>query len=123
VATARRTSCRRTQRLSPSDRYVEQVAMDGSGTPVPLRGGAYLNLTVNAPSYDDAGAPTYAPANRSELADVRDYRTFHQVAWAGSFEGQTTIGVGTRARLPFQAHTVTGPGANSRIVVDVAHSW
>ncbi len=97
--------------------------MDGSGTPVPLRGGAYLNLTVNAPSYDDAGAPTYAPANRSELADVRDYRTFHQVAWAGSFEGQTTIGVGTRARLPFQAHTVTGPGANSRIVVDVAHSW
>jgi hypothetical protein len=54
---------------------------------------------------------------------VTDYRTFRQVAFAGSFEGQTTIGLGVRARLPFRVLTLTGPGTSSRIVVDVAHSW
>ncbi|NKY27256.1 hypothetical protein NG2371_00219 [Nocardia gamkensis] len=103
--------------------YVERVTMDGSGAPVPLRGEAYLSITVNAPAYDDSFTPTYNPANRAELTEVRDYRTFRQVAWAGSFEGQTTVGLGTRARLPFQTYTLDGPGSGSRIVVDVAHSW
>lgn len=103
--------------------YVERVVMDGSGAPVPLRGDAFLSIAVYAPAYDDGFNPTYTPANRAELADVRDYRTFRQVAWAGSFEGQTTLGLGTRARLPFQVSTLDGPGGGSRIVIDVAHSW
>ncbi|MGQ4617611.1 AMIN-like domain-containing (lipo)protein [Nocardia sp. R7R-8] len=103
--------------------YVERVVMDGSGAPVPLRGEAFLSIAVYAPAYDDAFHPTYTPANRAELADVRDYRTFRQVAWAGSFEGQTTVGLGTRARLPFQVSTLDGPGSGSRVVIDVAHSW
>ncbi|MET9287309.1 AMIN-like domain-containing (lipo)protein [Nocardia beijingensis] len=103
--------------------YVERVVMDGSGAPVPLRGDAFLSIAVYAPAHDDGFNPTYTPANRAELADVRDYRTFRQVAWAGSFEGQTTLGVGTRARLPFQVSTLDGPGGGSRVVIDVAHSW
>jgi hypothetical protein len=54
---------------------------------------------------------------------VSGYRTFRQVAYAGSFEGQTTIGVGVRARLPFRVFTLAGPGSNSRLVIDVAHHW
>ena len=42
---------------------------------------------------------------------------------AGSFEGQTTIGVGVRARLPFRVFSIPGPGGQSRIVLDVAHHW
>ncbi|MGQ4597010.1 AMIN-like domain-containing (lipo)protein [Nocardia sp. R6R-6] len=103
--------------------YVEQVVMDGSGALVPLRGAAALQVSVNAPAHDDAYNPTYHPGDRTELADVRDYRTFRQVAWAGSFEGQTTVGLGVRARLPFQVYTLDGPGGGSRVVVDVAHSW
>ncbi|WP_067474858.1 AMIN-like domain-containing (lipo)protein [Nocardia amamiensis] len=103
--------------------YVERVAMDGSGALVPLRGGAALSISLNAPAHDDAYNATYNPGDRAELAGVRDYRTFRQVAWAGSFEGQTTVGLGVRARLPFQVHTLTGPGSGSRIVVDVAHTW
>lgn len=103
--------------------YVERVVMDGSGALVPLRGGAALNIILNAPAHDDAYSPTYQPADRAELADVRDYRTFRQVSWAGSFEGQTTVGLGVRARLPFQVHTLAGPGSGSRIVIDIAHSW
>jgi hypothetical protein len=45
------------------------------------------------------------------------------LASAGSFEGQTTIGLGVRARLPFRVFTLDGPGNGSRIVIDVAHHW
>ena len=51
------------------------------------------------------------------------YRTLRQVAWGGSWEGQTTIGVGTRARLPFKVTELTGPGDSTRLVIDVAHTW
>ncbi|MET9271814.1 hypothetical protein [Kribbella sp. NPDC003557] len=104
-------------------RYVGTVRQDGSGFAVPLRGDARLQVVVRAPSYSTSGKTTYAPANRRELSDVRGYSTFRQVAFAGSFEGQTTIGLGVRARLPFRVFTLAGPGSNSRLVVDVAHHW
>ncbi len=104
-------------------RYVSNVTQDGSGFVVPLRGGAKLQVVVRAPAYDAAGQPTYKPANKRELTNVSGYRTFRQVAYAGSFEGQTTIGVGVRARLPFRVFTLAGPGSNSRLVIDVAHHW
>jgi len=100
-------------------RYVPEVAFDGSGDVVPLRGGAFLQVLVKAPV-----APTdsffVSPGN---LVDVSAYRTFRQVGWAGSFEGQTTLGLGVRARLPFRAFVLPGPGSGSRLVVDVAHRW
>jgi hypothetical protein len=98
--------------------YVNTVTEDGSGRPVPLRGGAKLSIAVQAPAYDLAGRPTYRYANRAELVNVAGYRTFRQVAWAGSFEGTTTVGLGVRARLPFRVFTLPG-----RLVVDVAHLW
>ena len=63
------------------------------------------------------------PANPCELANVAGYQTFRQVAYAGSFEGQTTLGLGVRARLPFRVFILAGPGDGSRLVVDVAHRW
>lgn len=98
--------------------YVATMTEDASGRVIPLRGGAKLSVTVQAPSYDRNGAPTYRFANRSELVNVTGYRTFRQVAYAGSFEGSTTVGLGVRARLPFRVFTLPG-----RVVVDVAHLW
>ena len=103
--------------------YVDAVHRDGSGEVVPLRGGARLQIVVRAPSYDFDGHATHTPANPRELTDVTGYRTFRQVGDAGSFEGQTTIGLGVRARLPFRVFTVAGPGSGSRLVIDVAHQW
>ncbi|MBF6211240.1 hypothetical protein IU433_06780 [Nocardia puris] len=103
--------------------YTDAVTKDGSGEPVPLRGGAFLVVTAHAPSYDHAGRATYSPADRAELAAVAGYATFRQVAWAGSFEGSTTLGLGVRARLPVRVFTLDGPGAGSRVVIDVAHFW
>jgi hypothetical protein len=90
---------------------------------VPTRGGARLQVVVKAPAYDNNGQSTYTPADKAELSNVSGYQTFRQVVWAGSFEGQTTIGLGVRARLPFRVFTLDGPGAGSRLVVDVAHYW
>lgn len=104
-------------------RYVPEVVQDGSGKPVPLRGRAFLQVVVLSPAYDEDGNPTYFPANMDELVDVSGYRVFRQIAWAGSFEGQTTIGLGVRARLPFRVFTLAGPGEHSRIVIDVARRW
>lgn len=104
-------------------RYVPQVKQDGSGQPVPLRGQAFLQVTVNAPAYDENGNPTYNPADKNELANVSGYQTFRQVAWAGSFEGYSSLGLGVRARLPFRVFTLTGPDAGSRLVIDVGHFW
>ena len=104
-------------------RYVSTVRTDGSGTAVPLRGDADLRVVLRAPAYSGSGAATYRPANRRELVDVTGYRTFRQVAWAGSYEGQTTLGLGVRARLPFRAFVLDGPGDGARLVIDVAHRW
>lgn len=103
--------------------YVDEVVMDASGTPVPLRGGAFLHIVVLAPANDTTGNSTYRPSNRGELVDLTGYRTFRQAAWAGSFEGQTTVGLGVRTRLPFRIFILEGPGSGSRVVLDVAHFW
>ena len=104
-------------------RYVPAVLEDGSGLPVPLRGAADLQIVVKAPGYDTNGYPTYSPADPDELVNVSGYSTFRQVAFAGSFEGQTTIGLGVRARLPMRVKRIAGPGTAQRVVIDVAHHW
>ena len=103
--------------------YVSQVVQDGSGFAVPVRGGARLQVRVNAPSYDANGNSTFSPANPAELANVAGYQTFRQVASAGSFEGYSNFGLGVRARLPFRVFALDGPGNGSRLVIDVAHFW
>lgn len=94
----------------------------GSGDRIPLRG-TDLVITVNAPAYDADGAATYRFRNGSELVNVHDHRTFRQVAWGGSYEARTSVGLGVRARLPFRVFVLDGPGTGSRLVVDVAHRW
>jgi hypothetical protein len=112
--------------LSYDVRYVDALSAQGSGEEIPLRGGATLQVVVGAAAYDHSGQSTYLPVERSEVVDVRAFETFQQVAWAGSFEGQTSLGIGTRARLPFHVFTLHGdPGSDQavRLVVDVGHIW
>ncbi|WP_132197606.1 MULTISPECIES: AMIN-like domain-containing (lipo)protein [Kribbella] len=112
--------------------YVDQVRNpDGSsppqlgpaarGTVIPTRGGARLAVFVSAKMYSD-GQLVYRPANPAELVDVRGWRTFRQVAFGAHAYG-ATIGLGVRARLPYRVFTLSGPGQESRLVIDVAHRW
>jgi hypothetical protein len=99
------------------------VYREGKGDPVPLRG-YDMRIIIKAPAYDSKGRATYNPRNKADIVNVKNFCTFRQVAWAGTFEGQSTIGLGVRARLPFRVFTLAGPGANqSMLVIDVAHRW
>ena len=97
--------------------YVDQVRADGSGDVVPTPGGARIQFVVRHPSMS-LGVPV-----GGDVVNVAGFDTLRSVKFAGSFEGQTTFGVGTRARLPFRVFTLPGPGGHSRIVLDVAHRW
>ena len=90
-----------------SVRYVNAVRDQGQGAVVPLKGGAFLQVDVQS-----------AASRRPAMPSVAGYRTFRQVAWGGSFEGYSTVGLGLRARLPFRVFR-----NGSDLVVDVAHAW
>lgn len=57
------------------------------------------------------------PGTRHKL-EPGGHSTFRQVAWTGSLEGYTTIGLGVRARLPFRVFRL-----DNHLVIDVAHRW
>jgi hypothetical protein len=86
------------------------VTADGSGAVVPTPGGARLQVIVRHPSFSPVPLPSIA-----------GFSTFRSVTNAGSFEGQTTYGLGARARLPVRVFPIAG--GHDRIVVDVAHHW
>ncbi|GAA1498117.1 AMIN-like domain-containing (lipo)protein [Paeniglutamicibacter kerguelensis] len=104
-------------------RYVTAVYTEGQGKRVPLAGAADLQIVVMAPAYSFSGNPTYNPSNWAHAKNVAGYTTFRQVAFLGSFEGQTSFGLGVRARLPFRTFVLTGAGSTSMLVIDVAHRW
>ncbi|GAA0639830.1 hypothetical protein GCM10009535_15820 [Streptomyces thermocarboxydovorans] len=104
-----------------SVRYVDRLHQDGSGRHIPVAGGAVLEVRVAAPAYDpETGAATYPARAGRPLpgVDLAGYRTFRDARFAGSFEGDTQIGLGVRARLPFRVLQLT-----DRVVIDVAHNW
>ncbi|WP_262505441.1 hypothetical protein [Streptomyces sp. TRM68367] len=107
--------------LGYSVRYVDRLHQDGSGQVIPVGGGAVLEVRVAAPAYDPAtGKPAY-PARAGRTlpgVDLTGYRTFRDARFAGSFEGDTQVGLGVRARLPFRVLPMDG-----RVVIDVAHTW
>jgi len=107
--------------LGYSVRYVDHLYQDGSGRLIRVGGGAVLEVRVTAPGYDpETGAPSY-PARAGRTlpgVDLTGYRTFRDTRFAGSFEGDTQLGLGVRTRLPFRVLRVSG-----HVIVDVAHNW
>lgn len=91
-----------------SVRYVSNVFAEGTGAVLPVTGGAKLEVVVRSLS------------DTTRMPRVNGFPTFRSVIYGGSFEGQSTFGLGVRARLPMRVFTLTNP---SRVVVDVAHRW
>ncbi|MDX3452013.1 hypothetical protein PV396_08630 [Streptomyces sp. ME02-8801-2C] len=101
--------------------YVDRFYADPSNQYIPVTGGAILDIAVGAWSYDlEAGVPTYPGKVGKPLpgVNVSGYSTFRDAKFGGTFEGQTQVGLGVRARLPFRVLQL-----DDRVVVDVAHSW
>jgi len=100
--------------------YVDNFYAQGSGMLIPLRGGAKLSIVALAPAYDLNGNPTYHATVGQPLPNINltGYQTFRDLRYGGSFEGQTSFGLGVRARLPFRVFQL-----DHRLVIDVAHHW
>jgi hypothetical protein len=103
--------------------YVDQVRADGSGVVVPMRGAAKLQIVTTSAYNGETMVQTYRPVDPKELIAVTGWQTFRQAAMAGDFEGQATIGLGVRARLPFRVFALAAGDGPPRTVIDVAHHW
>ncbi|MFI7638492.1 hypothetical protein [Nonomuraea sp. NPDC049400] len=96
-------------------RWVDQFLEEGSGKPIEVRGGAYLQVTLfPANAHDENGKPTWAggpvfPANLGNLTDV---------VKTGDFEGHVGIGLVLARQAAFQLNEQGDP---SRLIIDVAH--
>jgi hypothetical protein len=109
--------------------YVPAVTADGSGEPVPVDGGAALEVIVRAPAQGvdsgghQPGRPLAATGEYFYTADqLAGWRSLRAVRFAGTFEGQSTVAVGVRDKLAFQVFTqLDTTGQIRRLVVDVAH--
>ncbi len=101
---------------------------DGSGDALFVAGGAVLRVIVEAPAYDSNGNSTVPWGGtsiviRPDRFQADGFRTFRDLVWGSSFEGQSSFGLGVRARLPFRVFQLDGPGRATRLVIDVGHRW
>ena len=103
--------------------YVPEVRTEGEGRRLSVGGGAVLRVVLHANVFDQLGHLHYDRRPGDHVAAVSGYSTLRDVVYGGCFEGQTTFGVGVRARLPFRVFSLAGPGTGGRIVLDVAHRW
>lgn len=96
-------------------RYVARPIGDPSGSPVLVRGAAYLEVVVSGLGYPEPGDPEPQQLSTAALAGtvVAESGVLY-----GGFEGtgQTFIGVRDRVRA-FRAYALAGP---PRLVVDIA---
>ena len=108
-------------------RYVPVVLADASGKPVRVAGRAALQVVVRAPIFgtDSQGHQPGVSApmvgqNLVSPSTIAGWSSLREVRFAGSFEGQTTVAVGVRDRLPFRVF-VTSERSYQHVVVDISH--
>ena len=104
-------------------RYASQFTSDPSNRPIALAGGADLSILLHPRALDHNRTPTDRPADPRHALQLARVSPHPHVVFDGTFEGQTQIGLGVRARLPFRVFSLAGPGGGTRLVVDVAHRW
>ncbi|MBO3745179.1 hypothetical protein J5X84_03795 [Streptosporangiaceae bacterium NEAU-GS5] len=96
-------------------RWVTQIVQDGSGDPVNVKGGAYLQITLTpANAHDESGEPTWKGGKKvmTRLPNVI------AVVNNGDFEGVVSIGLALDHKAGFRVIQQSSP---TRLVIDVAH--
>ncbi|GGL05118.1 AMIN-like domain-containing (lipo)protein [Planomonospora parontospora] len=95
--------------------WVPELVQDGSGEPIDVEGGAYLQVTMlPANAHTEEGTPTLTggPILQAGLGNVRS------VVKTGDFEAVVGVGIVLERRAGFR---VTEQKQPNRLVIDVAH--
>ncbi|MFI6391880.1 hypothetical protein [Nonomuraea sp. NPDC050540] len=95
--------------------WVDELVEDGSGKPIDVEGGAYLQVTLTpADAHTAKGKPTWTggPIFQADLGNVSS------VVKTGDFEGRVGVGIVLDRRAAFD---VTEQRRPNRVVIDVAH--
>ncbi|MGP3911729.1 AMIN-like domain-containing (lipo)protein [Nonomuraea sp. 10N515B] len=98
-----------------SVRWVDEFVEAGSGKPLEVRGGAYLQLTLfPANAHEENGELTWkgGPVYQADL------RNLTEVVRTGDFESRVGIGLVLARQAAFQLTEASSP---NRLVLDVAH--
>ncbi|QRP42896.1 hypothetical protein [Amycolatopsis sp. FDAARGOS 1241] len=109
-------------------RYVPLVTADPSGQPLPVAGGAVLQV-VRAPALDtDASghqairAPVATGDYLYSASQPASWPALRAVRFAWPFEGQCTLASGVRSALPFRVfRQLDATNQIRHVVVDIAH--
>lgn len=96
-------------------RYVPIVHADPSDLTVPLRGSAFLEVTIHDAYARWAGQQ---PSYRGPDSAIPGYPTLQQVTLSGDFENVLSVGVGLDRTAGFQVMRLRSP---DRLVIDFAH--
>jgi hypothetical protein len=103
-------------------RYVPQVHADPSDQPIPVAGGAALQVTIQAPDFRDSGHQPWRTPWQLGQRLAGGQTTLQEVRFAGSFEHVTTFAVGVRTQRPFRVLVLPDTGNHvTHLVVDIAH--
>ncbi|MBG0827938.1 hypothetical protein HS041_09180 [Planomonospora sp. ID67723] len=95
--------------------WVPELVQDGSGEPIDVKGGAYLQVTITpANAHTEAGAPTWTggPIFQAGLGNVQN------VVKTGDFEAVVGVGIVLDHKAGFRVLEQKQP---NRLVIDVAH--
>lgn len=102
--------------------YVPVVTSDPKGDPLPVPGGAALEVVVRAPALGTDDSGRMLANTGDELVTTPGWPALRAVRFAGSFEGVSTFAVGVRATLPFRVFTQVGSQDRIRhVVLDIGH--
>jgi hypothetical protein len=103
-------------------RYVPVVRADASDKPVPVNGGAALQVTIRAPDYSASEHQPWREPWRvgQVLFESNQWQSLRQVKFAGTFEAHTTFAVGIRTKVPFQVSTWQD-GGTLHVILKTAH--
>lgn len=96
-------------------RWTRGLVQDGSGEPIAVKGGAYLQVSLSmAQAHTESGSPTWVggPVFPARLGNLRN------VVRTGDFEGVVGVGIVLDHRAGFRVLEQRDP---NRLVVDVAH--
>jgi hypothetical protein len=103
-------------------RYVPAVHADPSDRPIPVAGGAALQVTIQAPDFRESGHQAWRTPWQLGQRLAAGQSVLREVRFAGTFEHVTTFAVGVTNRRPFRVLVLPDTANHiTRLVVDIAH--